>query len=88
MRLRIWARIAHRPIESLAIVATCVVMIIIIVNAVFLQSGSSPSLRLGRAIGNAQEIREFLRFENRDIQGAISRVKTIFGGNPAAQNQR
>lgn len=73
--------------ESLAIVATCVVVIIIIVNAVFLQSGSFSSLKRGRATGNAQEIRKFLSGENRDIQRAISRVQTIVGGK-AAQNQR
>jgi preprotein translocase subunit SecG len=88
MRLRIWASIVRRPIDSLAIVAACAVIIIIIINAVFLQSSSSSSVKPGRAISNAQEIREFLRFEERDIQSALSRVKTIFGGNAAAQNQR
>jgi hypothetical protein len=76
MRLRIRARIARRPIDTLAIVATCVVIMIIIVNAVFWQSGPSSSR------GDARQIREFLRAENRDIQRAIGRVKTIFGGNP------
>jgi hypothetical protein len=88
MRLRIWARIARRPIDSLALIATCGVIIMIIVNAVFLQSSSSSSVKLGRATSNTQEIREFLRAEKRDIQGAMSRARTIFGGNPAAQNQR
>jgi hypothetical protein len=79
VRLRIWARIARRPIDTLAIVATCVVIMIIIVNAVFWQSDSSASRR---AAGNARQIREFLRVENRDVQRAIGRVKTIFGVNP------
>jgi hypothetical protein len=79
MRLRIRARIARRPIDTLAIVATCVVIMIIIVNAVFWQSDSSAGRR---AAGNARQIREFLRVENRDIQRAIGRVKTIFGENP------
>jgi type II secretory pathway component PulM len=76
MRLRIRARIARRPIDTLAIVATCVVIMIIIVNAVFWQPGPSSSR------SDARQIREFLRAENRDIQRAIGRVKTIFGGNP------
>jgi type II secretory pathway pseudopilin PulG len=79
MRLRIWARIARRPIDCLAIVATGVVIVIIIVNAVFLQTDSSSSRR---AAGDAREIRKFLRVENRDIQSAIGRVRTIFGWNP------
>ena len=87
MRLRIWTSIVRRPIDSLAIVAAGVVIIIIIINAVFLQSGSPLSIKPGRTTSNAQEIREFLRFEERDIQSALSRVKTIFGGNAAAQNQ-
>jgi preprotein translocase subunit SecG len=87
MRLRIWARIVHHPIDTLAIMAAGVVVVIIIVNAVFLQSGSSSRPKLGRATSNEQEIREFLRFEERDIQRAISRF-TIFGGNSAARNRR
>jgi len=79
MRLRIWARIARRPIDTLAVVATCVVVMIIIVNAVFWQSDSSASRR---AAGNAREIREFLKVENRDVQRAIGRLKAIFGGTP------
>jgi preprotein translocase subunit SecG len=78
----------RRPIDTLAVVAACVVIIIIIINAVFLQSGSSSSVKLGKTTSNAQEIRGYLRFEERDIQSALSRAKTIFGRNPAAQNQR
>lgn len=81
-----WVRIVRHPIDSLAIVAACAVIIMIIVNAVFLQSGSSSSVKLGRATSNVQEIREFLRFEERDIQRALGRV-TLFGGNPAAQKK-
>jgi preprotein translocase subunit SecG len=80
MRLRIWASIVRHPIDSLAIIATCVVIVIIIVNAVFLQSGSSSSRK---PAGNARDIREFLRVENSDIQRAIGRVKALFGGNPS-----
>jgi hypothetical protein len=77
MRPRIWARIARRPIDTVASVAACVVIMIIIVNAVFWQSGSFSSRR---AADNARQIREFLRVENRDIQRAIVRIKAIFGG--------
>jgi len=80
MRLRIWARIARRPIDTLSVIATCVVIMIIVVNAVFWQPGSSPRRS---AADNARQIRDFLEVENGDIERAISRVKTLLGGNPS-----
>ena len=80
MRLRIWARIARRPIDILSVIATCVVIMIIVVNAVFWQPGSSPRRS---AADNARQIRDFLEVENGDIERAISRVKTLLGGNPS-----
>lgn len=37
---RIWSKAARRPVDTFAIVAACAASVIIIVNAVFLQSGS------------------------------------------------
>jgi hypothetical protein len=39
----LWARAARRPVDSFAILAAVAVSIIIIVNAVFLQSGAHPA---------------------------------------------
>lgn len=40
---RLWAKATHRPVNSLAIVGVVATSLIIIVNAVFLQSGSHPT---------------------------------------------
>ena len=41
--LRIWAKAARRPVDSFAILGTVAASLVIIVNAVFLQSGSHPA---------------------------------------------
>jgi len=41
--LRLWATAAHRPVDSLAIAGACATSLVIIVNAVFLQSGAHPA---------------------------------------------
>jgi len=40
MARRIWSRIVHRPVDSVAILSAAAASLIIITNAVFLQSGS------------------------------------------------
>ena len=40
---RLWAKIAHRPIDSLAVLGAGAACLMIVVNAVFLQSGSHPA---------------------------------------------
>jgi Putative peptidoglycan binding domain len=40
---RLWARIARRPLDSLAILGAVAACIVIVVNAVFLQKGSHPA---------------------------------------------
>ncbi len=41
--LRIWAKAARRPVDSFAMLGTVAASLVIIVNAVFLQSGSHPA---------------------------------------------
>jgi len=40
---RLWARVARRPVDSLAILAACAASLVIAVNALFLQSGMHPA---------------------------------------------
>ncbi len=41
--LRIWAKAAHHPVDSLAILGASAASLVIIVNAVFLQTGPHPA---------------------------------------------
>jgi hypothetical protein len=41
--VRLWARIARRPLDSLAILGAVAACLVIVVNAVFLQKGSHPA---------------------------------------------
>jgi hypothetical protein len=41
--LRLWARVARRPIDSIAILGALAASLVIILNALVLQSGSSPA---------------------------------------------
>jgi len=41
--LRLWAKAAHRPVDTVALVGAVAASFIIVVNAVFLQSGSHPA---------------------------------------------
>lgn len=43
MGARLWAKAARRPVDSLAILGAAAASLLIIVNAVFLQSGSHPA---------------------------------------------
>ncbi len=43
LALRVWAKATRRPVDSFAILAAIAASAIIIVNAVFLQSGSRPA---------------------------------------------
>jgi hypothetical protein len=40
---RLWAKIAHRPIDSLVVLGAGAACLMIVVNAAFLQSGSHPA---------------------------------------------
>jgi Putative peptidoglycan binding domain len=42
MAVRVWLRAARRPVDSFALLAAVAASLIIVVNAVFLQSGSLP----------------------------------------------
>ena len=41
--LRLWAKAARRPVDTLAILGAVAASLVVIVNAVFLQSGSHPA---------------------------------------------
>lgn len=41
--LRLWTKAAHRPVDAMAILCASAASLIIVVNAVFLQSGSHPA---------------------------------------------
>lgn len=41
--LRLWAKAVHRPVDTLAILTAIAASLVILVNAVFLQSGSHPA---------------------------------------------
>jgi hypothetical protein len=41
--LRLWAKAVHRPVDTLAILGAVAASLVIVVNAVFLQSGSHPA---------------------------------------------
>lgn len=43
LALRLWAKVVYRPVDSLAIFGAVAVTLVIIVNAVFLQSGVHPA---------------------------------------------
>lgn len=43
LALRVWAKAVHRPVDCLAILTAAAATILIIVNAVFLQSGAHPA---------------------------------------------
>lgn len=40
---RIWTKLAQRPVDALAILGATALMLVIVVNAAFLQSGSHPA---------------------------------------------
>jgi len=80
--LRIWAVVARRPIDSLAILTASVASIAIIINAVFLQSGFRS--RINEPAGLASRLQKpqaFLKSEGerlqRKIDSALAGIKTV-----------
>ncbi len=43
MGSRLWMRIAHRPVDSFAVLGAVAVTLVIVVNAVFMQAGAKPA---------------------------------------------
>jgi hypothetical protein len=71
--LRIWALVARRPIDSLAILAAGVASIVIIINAVFLQSGFRQGTDQSEGlVSKLQKPQEFLK-----SKGNTCSVKSI-----------
>jgi hypothetical protein len=40
---RLWRKLAHRPVDTMAVLAAAAASLVIVVNAAFLQSGSHPA---------------------------------------------
>ena len=76
------AMVARRPIDCLAILTASVVSIVIIINAVFLQSGFRHGTdRFERLVSTLQKRQEFLKSEGirlqRKIDSAVAGIKTV-----------
>jgi hypothetical protein len=70
LRLRVCAKVAQRPVDFLAIVAASVASIVIIVNAVFLQSG--PRIYQPEQLSSKlQKTQETLKSETERLQHKI-----------------
>ena len=74
--------VARRPIDCLAILTASVVSIVIIINAVFLQSGFRHGTdRFERLVSTLQKRQEFLKSEGmrlqRKIDSAVAGIKTV-----------
>jgi hypothetical protein len=69
--LRIWALVARRPIDSLAILTAGVASIVIIINAVFLQSGFRQGTDQSEGLPKLQKSQEFLRSKGKYLQRKI-----------------
>ena len=67
--LRIWALVARRPIDSLAILTAGVASIVIIINAVFLQSGFRQGT--DQLVPKLQKSQEFLKSKGKYLQRKI-----------------
>lgn len=57
--VRIWAKAVHRPVDTLAILGAAGMSLVIIVNAVFLQSGSHPAPFIATATSSAPTEKHF-----------------------------
>ena len=80
--LRIWALVARRPIDSLAILTAGVASVVIIINAVFLQSGFRHGTDGFEGLASTHQKRqEFLKSEGvrlqRKINSAVAGIKTV-----------
>ena len=51
---RIWGRLARRPIDSVAIIGAAAISLIIVVNAIFLQSGSQRAPFVANTTASSQ----------------------------------
>ena len=76
------AIVVRRPIDCLAILTACVASIVIIINAVFLQSGFRHGTdRLEGLVSTLQKRQEFLKSEGmrlqRKIDSAVGRIKIV-----------
>jgi hypothetical protein len=70
--LRIWALVARRPIDSLAILTAGVASIVIIINAVFLQSGFRQGTDQSEGlVSKLQKPQEFLKSKGKYLQRKI-----------------
>jgi hypothetical protein len=67
--LRIWALVARRPIDSLAILTAGVASIVIIINAVFLQPGFRQGTDQSEGlVSKLQKPQEFLKSKGKYLQ--------------------
>jgi len=92
IRLRLRAKIARRPVDFFAIFVAGVASIVIIVNAVFLQSGLRPGIHDPEGLtSKVQKPQEFLKSEGerlqRKIDGALAGIK-IVETRPGARRDR
>ena len=76
------AMVVRRPIDCLAILTASVVSIVIIINAVFLQSGFRHGTdQPERLVSTLQKRQEFLKSEGirlqRKIDSAVAGIKTV-----------
>ena len=70
--LRIWALVARRPIDLLAILTAGVASIVIIINAVFLQSGFRQGTDQSEGlVPKLQKSQEFLKSKGKYLQRKI-----------------
>ncbi len=70
--LRIWALVARRRIDSLAILTAGVASIVIIINAVFLQSGFRQGTDQSEGlVSKLQKPQEFLKSKGKYLQRRI-----------------
>ena len=83
--VRIWAKAARRPVDSFAILAAGLASIVIIVNAVFLQSGSHTATdELEALTSKLQELQEFLKSEAERVQREIKSAMAGHGLDSAS----
>jgi hypothetical protein len=90
--LRIWAVVARRPIDSLAILIASTASIAIIINALFLQSGFRPGIDEPEGLtSKLQKPQAFLKSEGerlqRKIDSASAGIKNV-ATRPGARGDR
>jgi hypothetical protein len=81
IRLRLRAKIARRPVDFFAIFVAGVASIVIIVNAVFLQSGLRPGIHDPGGLTSKVQPQEFLKSEGERLQrkagSALAGIKIV-----------